>query len=73
MEKELKPTGAWLFSARLSEPGAARVRRRGAEHRRAVRGKLNTFEAGWQAQGGRARRTYESSRVKVADIAAGKF
>ncbi|WP_326959558.1 YciI family protein [Amycolatopsis sp. NBC_01286] len=25
VEKELKATGAWLFSARLSDPGAARV------------------------------------------------
>ncbi|MER6791892.1 YciI family protein [Amycolatopsis mediterranei] len=25
VEKDLKATGAWLFSARLSEPGAARV------------------------------------------------
>ncbi|MFI5593154.1 YciI family protein [Amycolatopsis sp. NPDC051758] len=31
VEKDLKATGAWLFSARLSEPGAARVVRKSGD------------------------------------------
>lgn len=40
LEEEMMSTGAWVFSGRLHEPDRhrrARVRGRGAEHRRPIR------------------------------------